>query len=319
MASPIALGVFAALCLSSTAALACEGSGCWGMAPAQEKNPGYTGPNYAAMYGPPGGYGAPGGYDQGYGGAAGPSGQPGYDQGYDQGYGQGYGMDAGNAGSGRPYAGPVEGYPLEDYQNADGSSPNAYDVEPYGAPPAQYAQGYGAPPPQDGQGYGAPPMDDRYGPPPTDQGYGPEPYGDEQGPPPEDDGGPAPEAYGPPDRGGYDQGAYGPPDQYGQGGDDQGGYAEAGPPAMDDGAYGYDQGPAHGGMAYGGTEPYEGRWARGSESYRDSGYRHGYRHRSYRSFDKSKYVYDSGWQVQYGPSEVYDFGTGWGGDVVGRF
>ncbi len=312
MASPLALGLATALALSSTSALGCVGQGCWGMAPAQEKNPGYTGPDYAALYGPPGGYGQ-GGYGD-------PYGQPGY--------GQGYGMDYGASQSGRPYAGPVEGYPVDEYQNADGSSPSTYTAEAY--PPAQYAQGYGAPPPQYGQG--APPMDDPNGPPPEDQGgYGPEAYGGEQGPP---------EEYGPPDQGGYDQGGYdqggqggydqGGYDQGGpdQGGYDQGGYAEAGPPPMaDEGAYGggYAQGyegPAHGGMggmAYG-TEPYEGRWARGHEAYRDSGWNHGYRHRSYRSFDKSKYVYDSGWQVQYGPTEVYDLGVGWGGGhVVGRF
>src|SRR5688572_28145234 len=183
MASPLALGVLAALCFSSTSALACEGAGCWGMAPAQEKNPGYTGPNYGAMYGPPGGqggYGPPGGYDQGG------YDQGGYDQGgYDQGgYGQIYGHSADDGGYGydiarsrRPFAGPVEGYPLEEYQNADGSAPGAYSHQGAGPAPEQYAQGYGAPPPQYSQGDGAPPMDDRYGPPPQDQGgYGPEPY-----------------------------------------------------------------------------------------------------------------------------------------------
>src|SRR4051812_45434842 len=94
MASPLTLGLAAALALCSTSVLACEGRGCWGMAPAQEKNPGYTGPDYAALYGQPG-YGDQGYGDQGYGGYAGPP-------------------------STEPYAGPVEGYP-DAYQNADGS------------------------------------------------------------------------------------------------------------------------------------------------------------------------------------------------------
>jgi hypothetical protein len=134
MASPLTLGLAAALALSSSAALACEGQGCWGMAPAQEKNPGYTGPDYAALYGPPPGYG-PGGNDQGYGP------QPGYaDDGYD-------------AGSPDPaYGAPAEGY-SDDDQDADGS----------GAPGQG---GYGD------EGYGPPPpAEDRYGPQGYDDGY----------------------------------------------------------------------------------------------------------------------------------------------------
>jgi hypothetical protein len=302
MASPIALGLAAtALALTSTAALACEGAQCWGMAPAQEKNPGYSGPNYEAMYGPPGGYdqygGPPGGYDQGY----------------------GYGADQGYGASGRPFAGPVEGYPVDEYQNADGSTPDAYASQDYGPPPQQYAQGYGAPPPQYGAEGAGPPMDDRYGPPPQDQGG--------YGPPPQDQGAYGPEAgdQGPPES--YGQDGYGPPDEGGEP------YADAGPPPMTDGGYGqrYAQGYAGGAQGYAapaygyGSEPYEGRWARGHEAFRDSGWNHGYRQRSYRSFDKSKYVYDSGWRVEYGPTEVYDLGGGYSGSFgmdagpVGRF
>jgi hypothetical protein len=146
-------------------------------------------------------------------------------------------------------------------------------------------------------------MENRYGGPPQDQGG--------YGPPPQGQGG-----YGPPPQG---QGGYAPPPQ------GQGGYAEAGPPVQGQGGYGASApgpgyGPGYGGPDYGGSEPYEGRWARGHEAYRDTGWRQGYRHRSYRSFDKSKYVYDSGWRVEYGPSEVYDLGAGWGGGhFVGRY
>jgi hypothetical protein len=268
MASPLSLGLAAALALCSTTALACEGQGCWGMAPAQEKNPGYTGPDYAALYGPDGP-------------------PPVYGYGYSAGDSYGYADEGYGADGHLPYAGPLEGYP-EPYQNADGSGQAYAEDEGYGYGPEDGS--YGPPPgyADDAPGYDVPPVG----------GGGSGPHG-----PPQD-----PYAgaymYDAPPVGGGGSGPHGPPE-----GPYAGASAYGAPPPVGSGPHGPPPPVYSAGPAYGPGEPYEGYSSGGYEAYGETPYdTSGYRERSYRAGSKSRYVYDSGWRIEEGPSIGYGSG-----------